>query len=89
MLKKKAYKKILIIISFFPIYIFQFYLSIKKFEKSNNKKKFSNNDKFSNYCIYEPIILKYKRSNIIWPLPKEIKYKPIMSEDELPIYKQI
>ena len=33
--------------------------------------------------IFDTIINKYKRSSIIWPLPKEIKFKPLMSENEI------
>ena len=31
----------------------------------------------------ELILEKYKRSSILWPLPKEIKYKPLMSKKEI------
>ena len=35
------------------------------------------------YHIYEYIINKYKRPHIMWPLPKEIIFKPLMTENEL------
>ena len=38
------------------------------------------------YHIYEYIINKYKRPHIMWPLPKEIIFKPLMTENELIIY---
>ena len=36
-----------------------------------------------NYFEYKQIIEKYKRTDIIWPLPKEIKFRPVMSDIDL------
>ena len=51
-----------------------------------NKNIIQFNIHLKNYSSYEEIINKYKRSYIIWPLNKEIKFKPIMSDKDLQIF---
>ena len=49
----------------------------------NKKLNYSANYTSDNYNIYESIINKYKRAEIIWPLPKEIKFRPYMGDFDL------
>ena len=50
----------------------------------NNYTQLHNGDYYTSeyYHIYEYIINKYKRPHIMWPLPKEIIFKPLMTENE-------
>lgn len=51
----------------------------------NNYTQLHNGDYYTSeyYHIYKYIINKYKRAHIMWPLPKEIIFKPLMTENEL------
>ena len=52
--------------------------------KSNGYKNWNTNNFNSiSQSAFDSFINKYKRSSIIWPLPKEIKFRPMMSKNEL------
>lgn len=54
--------------------------------KSHKKISFINNVNSISEHKYESIINKYERTSIIWPLPKEIKFKPWMTKIEVIIF---
>ena len=53
--------------------------------KNNRKINTNINYSLENLNNYQHIINKYKRDDIIWPLPNGIKFKPWMNEKDLPI----
>lgn len=48
--------------------------------KNNNSFIYNHSEMHS---FYDSLLIKYKRTNITWPLPNEIKFKPLMSNYEL------
>ena len=71
------------------IYVVLFNLNKIKTKKlqcikiDDEKNIISNAFNLKNIKIFEQIVEKYKRSSIIWPLPKEIKFKPLMTNNEI------
>ena len=53
----------------------------------NKTNQFFNKNTFSQYSIFQKlsdsIIKKYSRSSVIWPLPREIKFRPLMTQKEI------
>ena len=88
-LKQKNLKIIFIYLNLIIIYTVLFNLNKEYKKKSKNikvndyKNISSNVLILKNHQILEQIVSKYKRSSIIWPLPSEIKFKPIMTENEI------
>ena len=87
--RKNKLNNVFIYLNIIIIYFLIFVL-IKKLGKqldsikSNNYKNLNCNDFNSvSQRKFNSIIDKYKRSSIIWPLPKEIKFRPMMSDNEL------
>lgn len=80
-------KLIFFIILFIYLILYVLYNQTKKFSLTliiNNKKVNEDIDFISqNLNNYNYIINKYKREDIIWPLPKDIKFKPFMTEIEI------
>ena len=70
--------------------IYKLYKRIDKklnYIKSNFIEPYFSNNIYNSYeKKYDSVISKLKRSSIIWPLPKEIKFMPLMSENELSLY---
>ena len=84
---KIKYNKIIIYLNLIIIYCFlyKFYKCFDKIYKlaTNLKKNNSINYSFSENKSIDLIINKYKRTSIEWPLSKDIKFKPFMSENEI------
>ena len=83
-------KKLFFNLNLIIVYVCLFLLSKKGYIKKeniilhNNEILLSKNSSFNNsFKKTKFIIDKYKRSSIIYPLPKEIKFKPWMSKKEL------
>ena len=86
--KKINLNKLFIYSNIIIIYLFllTFYKSFDKkinFIKSNYNPPFLNNFYSSYYHTYDLFIRKYTRASIIWPLSKDIKFKPLMSDKEI------
>jgi len=87
--KKNCVNNVFIYLNIIIIYFLIFIIiknSRKKLDyiKSNDYKKLnSNNFNSISQNTFDSIINKYKRSSIILPLPKEIKFRPWMSNNEL------
>jgi len=74
----------IIIIYFLILVIFEKGRKKLDYIKSKDYKNLnSNNFNTISQSTFDSTINKYKRSSIIWPLPKEIKFKPMMSKNEL------
>ena len=87
-LKRKFFEKfkfLNLIFLYLIIYIlyFQIHKTREEIKKDNIKLNYSINLLSENDNEFGHIINKYKRDHIVWPLPKEIKFRPIMSELEL------
>ena len=88
-LKQKNLNIIFIYLNLIFIYAILFNLSKDYTKKSKNikvddyKNITSKVSLFKNQKIIEQIVGKYKRSSIIWPLPREIKFRPIMTKNEI------
>lgn len=79
--------KIIIYSNIIIIYVILFVL-FKELRKNKKYELSIYNNKYSEIIYtkieqYDSIINKYKRKTIIWPLPNEIKFIPIMSRIEL------
>ena len=74
-----------LVVIYIIIYIIYQNINKKILYLNTNKynKIISNNNYFSLNDAYESIVNKYTRSSIIWPLSKEVKYKPLMTDKEL------
>jgi len=91
LLTKVKLKKIFIYSNLIIIDIILFILYKKLMQKSIEGKYNIHHKHSENFdLIYQKgvnpfdfIINKYKRDSIIWPLPKEIKFMPIMSKNEI------
>lgn len=88
-LKKENLNIIFIYLNLIIIYIIVFNLYKEYTKKSKNIKVDDYKNITSNALtlkyekIFEQIVGKYKRSSIIWPLPREIKFRPIMTKNEI------
>ena len=84
---KNIYKKLFIFLNLIIIYFILFRIYRKLILKNNYVKNDKiNNNSFDN--IYskdaiKSIIANHIRTSIIWPLPKEIIYKPMMSDKDI------
>ena len=91
-IKKIKLNKIFIYLNIIIIYIIVSKLN-KKIDKNLNylELKFRSTSFNSNYTAsahmmfkdYDLLINKFKRSSIVWPLSGKIKFKPLMSQNEL------
>lgn len=84
---KRFTKVIFLIILFTYLKLLVLYNQIKQISitliKNNRKINTNINYSLENLNNYQHIINKYKRDDIIWPLPNGIKFKPLMNEKDL------
>ena len=80
---KFIYLNLIFIYVIIIILNFQIQKARKEKRKDDEKLNYSTNFISENDKAYNHIINKYKRASIVWPLPKEIKFKPIMTSVEL------
>ena len=85
-LSKKKYIAKLIYLNVLSIYLILYivYYKLKSITEEIRKKN-KNNLKYihENYNKYKSIVNKYQRAHINWPIPKEITFKPFMSDIDL------
>ena len=81
----KLYIYLNLIIIYFILYRIYRKLILKKNYVKNDKIKINNNSSNNIYSkdAIKSIIDNHIRTSIIWPLPKEIIYKPMMSNKDL------
>ena len=89
-LKQKNLNIKFIYLNLIIIYIILFNLSknnkkkgLKEIKIDDYKNISSNAFNLKNLKIFEQIVKKYKRESIIWPLPSTIKFKPLMTNNEI------
>ena len=78
--KKCKLSKLFIYLNLIILYFIVFLL-YKKINKSNSNS--------TEEIDYESILKKHMRSSIVWPLPDEIKYKPMMKEPAIKAFSYL
>ena len=88
-LKQKNLHIIFIYFNLIIIYLILFHLyhnntkKLKTIKIAGNDNATSNAFYLNNLKKFEDIIQRYKRTSIIWPLPSEIKFRPLMTNNEI------